>query len=300
MSVKNGRRILKIETPQAPAGIKRRELRRLLELLDESGFDTHEIDAHDGLNGVHEDDVILVVGGDGTLSRVVNGLKGKEARLAVFPAGLFNTFCRTYSLPCSADGLCSAIEGGERGAVPVGIMGDRIFISNASMGYKARVAEHLQRKGGRKGGLLSYIGPLLRAWIDLPRERFRLHFDDGGEEVTGSPLVCIVPDSDGQEAFLRIYIVGKVSRLVFPFLALAVFLAVPLRRSVSLPGLRCRREKRVEVSGEVDTVNLDGEVMGAGNIIIEAGMGGMEVVGIDPSALPRHRLLLRYGSKQRG
>lgn len=300
MTGKDRRRILKIETPQAPVGRNRQELRRLLGLLAESGFDVCEIDTAAGFNGVREDDVMLVVGGDGTLSRVVNSLKGEGARLAVFPAGLFNTFCRTYALPSTADELCAAITGGERGAFPVGTMGDSIFISNVSIGYKARVAEHLRQKGGRRRGFFSYLGPLLRAWIDLRSKRLCLRFDNGGKEVTDSPLVCIAPDSDGEGPFLRIYIVENVPKLVFPFLALAVFFAVPLRKEISLPGLRCRREKRLEIEGEVDAVNLDGEVSYAGNIGIEARMGGMEVVGIDPSALPRHRLLLRYRSKQRG
>jgi diacylglycerol kinase family enzyme len=300
MNKNDKRRILKIETPQALAGRNRQELRRLLGLLIEGGFDICEIDAAAGFDGMLEDDVMLVVGGDGTLSQVVNGLKGEEARLAVLPAGLFNTFCRTYDLPSTADELCAAITGGESGAVPVGAIGDSIFISNASIGYKARVAEHLGRKGGRRRGFFSYLGPLLRAWIDLRNERLCLRFDDGAKEVTYSPLVCVAPDSDGEGPLLRIYIVGNVPKLVFPLLALAVFFAVPLRREISLPGLRCRRERRLEIEGEIAAVNLDGEVGYVGNISIEARMGDMEVIGIDPSALPRHRLLLRYRSKQRG
>jgi len=300
MNGKYKQRILKIEMPQALAGRKRRELQRLLGLLVEGGCEIVDIGAAAGFDVVREDDVFLVVGGDGTLNQAVNSLKGKGARLAILPAGLFNTFCRTYALPSTAHELCAAIARGERGAVPVGTMGDSIFISNASIGYKARVAEYLRRKGGRRWGFLSYLGPLLRAWIDLPREHLRLRFDDGSKEVTCSPLVCIAPDSDGEGPFLRIYIVENVSKLAFPFLALAVFVAVPLRREISLPGLWCRRERRLEIEGEADVVNLDGEVGYTGNISIEASMGDMEVIGIDPSALPRHRLLLRYGSKQRG
>jgi len=293
-------RVLKIEMSPGPARRKQRELWRLHGLLLRGGFDVLELDSTAGIDLVREKDIVLVVGGDGTLSQVANDLKGEGARLAVFPAGLFNTFCRTYALPSTADELCAAIARGERGAVPVGTMGDSIFISNASIGYKARVAEHLRRKGGRRWGFLSYLGPLLRAWIDLPREHLCLRFDDGSKEVTYSPLVCVTPDSEGEDPFLRIYIVENVSKLAFPFLALAVFIAVPLRREISLPGLRCRRERRLEIEGEVDAVNLDGEVGYTENISIEASMGDMQVIGIDPSALPRHRLLLRYGSKQRG
>jgi diacylglycerol kinase family enzyme len=299
MNEKDRRRILKVEAPQALAGKYREELRRLIELLLEEGFDVFEIDNAAVFNGRGEAGVILVVGGDGTLSKVANGLRGMGVRLAVFPAGLFNTFCRTYDLPCTAEGLSAAITGGGSGEFPIGIMGDSIFISNASIGYKARVAEYLRRKGGRRKGYLSYLWPLIKAWFDLHCKRLCLRFDDAGEEVTDSPLVCITPDRDGGGAFLRIYVVEDVPRLLFPILALAVFFAVPLRKEISLPGLSCRRGSRVEIAGEVDAVNLDGEVIHTGNIVIKAEMSDMEVVGINPSALPRHRLSLRYGSKQR-
>lgn len=297
---KERRRVFLIKAPGAPAKRRRRELRRLLWLLVEGGFDVLDAGAATAFKEAREDDVVLVVGGDGTLSGVVNGLQGKGGRLAVFPAGLFNTFCRTYALPCTAEELSAAIRRGGGGPVPVGTVGDDIFISNASMGYKAVVAERLRRRGGAKRGLLSYAGPLLGAWRDLSCRRLSIHRDGGGGEITCSPLVCIAPDSDVEGSFLRVYLVEKVPRWLFPFPALAVFFAVPLRREIFLPGLRCLRARKIRVEGEVGAVNLDGEVACAGDSGIGAGMSDVKVIGLNPSTPPRHGLLLRHRGKRRG
>jgi diacylglycerol kinase family enzyme len=300
MAGKSDRRILKIEMPRALAGRKRRGLRRLCDLLKQGGCEILEMESPAELNRARKGDIVLVAGGDGTLGRVFNGLKGNEASIAVFPAGLFNTFCRTHDLPCTPDGLYKAIASGEEGPVAVGVMGERVIISNASIGYKARVAKELRRRGGARKSLFSYLAPLVRCWVDLNPQHLRLRHDNGHEETVDSPLVCVAPFMDGKRALLIVYIVEKTGRLAFPLLALAVFLALPLRREINLPGLSCLKESRLEIEGEVDAVNLDGEVRCAGDIRIEAGVGDKEVVGINPTGLTRHRLLLRYGSKRRG
>ena len=48
-------------------------------------------------------ELLVVVGGDGTLNEVVNGVAGLDAELAVLPAGTGQDFGRTHGIPTGFD-----------------------------------------------------------------------------------------------------------------------------------------------------------------------------------------------------
>jgi diacylglycerol kinase family enzyme len=126
-------------------------------------------------------DVVVVVGGDGTLNGAVAGLlsaPGHRAAVAPFPAGSTNVVARSLGFdrrPDRALGqLVEALRAGRRTAGTVGHLDERLFLANAGIGLDAAVVARAEVRPGRKhrfGGLWFLwclgtellVGPLGRA-----------------------------------------------------------------------------------------------------------------------------------------
>ncbi|MEV7212839.1 diacylglycerol kinase family protein [Kitasatospora cineracea] len=126
-------------------------------------------------------DLVVALGGDGTVNEVVNGLlthgPGERVpRLAVVPGGSTNVFARALGLPndpVEATGaLLDALAGRRERAIGLGKaltdgLPDRWFTFTAGLGFDAGVVgrvEH-QRRAGRKSTHALYVVEALRHYI---------------------------------------------------------------------------------------------------------------------------------------
>jgi YegS/Rv2252/BmrU family lipid kinase len=104
-------------------------------------------------------DVVLAVGGDGTVNEVARGLVGSPAALGIVPAGSGNGLARALRLPLRPADALAALEGGVRRHMDVGLLNGAPFLNVAGMGFDAAVG-HAFHEHGRKGarrGLLGYV-----------------------------------------------------------------------------------------------------------------------------------------------
>jgi hypothetical protein len=145
--------------------------------------------ANDGI------DVVVVLGGDGTLNEAANGLVGTDTALAALPGGSTNVFARTLGLPddpVEATGaLLDAIDVASIRRVGLGSVNDRHFLFHAGIGFDAAVVEQVERRGGllkRFAGHPLYIAATIDTWVrhyDHRRPAFRVAFPQDGPD--GSP-----------------------------------------------------------------------------------------------------------------
>ncbi|QEV16285.1 diacylglycerol/lipid kinase family protein [Streptomyces alboniger] len=137
--------------------------------------------------------LVVVVGGDGTVNEVANGLLAEEPdggpttrpALGVVPAGGMNVVGRTLGMPVhpvhAARELAAAVREGRRTVVNLGKLNDRYFVSGAGVGFGAELMARVQeaRRAGRSATWGRYLAEGAR------------HFLRGTDRE--SPLLTVAP-----------------------------------------------------------------------------------------------------------
>jgi diacylglycerol kinase family enzyme len=187
-------------------------------------------------------EVVVALGGDGTVNEVVNGIltDGPHAgvpALGVVPAGSTNVFARALGLPndpIEATGvLLDALRTGSRRPVSMGRVDDRWFVFAAGVGFDAAVvgAVERQRRRGRRSTHTLYARAGFREFRAADRRAPRLHVElPGGTRIDDIHFV-IVANADPWT------FAGNRPLRPTPEAGFETGLAIYARRRMSAPGL---------------------------------------------------------------
>jgi diacylglycerol kinase family enzyme len=145
-------------------------------------------------------EVVVVLGGDGTLNEAANGLAGTECALAVLPGGSTNVFARTLGLPndpVEATGeLLAALARRSLRRVGLGVVNGRYFLFHVGLGFDAAVVAQVERRADLKryAGHPLFVHAALMTWLrhyDRSRPRFGLRFPDGAVVDDAYFTICL-------------------------------------------------------------------------------------------------------------
>ncbi len=149
-------------------------------------------------------DVVVVLGGDGTLNEAANGLAGSATALAPLPGGSTNVFARTIGLtndPIEATGeLLDALAARSIRRVGLGSLNGRYFLFHTGLGFDAAVIEQVERRPQLKRylGHPLFVYSAFSTWFrhfDRSRPRFGVAFPEGpdaGREVDDGSFAVIL------------------------------------------------------------------------------------------------------------
>ncbi len=148
-------------------------------------------------------DVVVALGGDGTLNEAANGLVGTDTALATLPGGSTNVFARTIGLPndpIEATGVlleCLAAESIR--PVGLGSANGRYFLFHIGLGFDAAVVEQVERRGSLKrwAGHPLFLYAAIDTWLrhyDRSKPRFTVTFPDGNTVDDAYFGICMNTD----------------------------------------------------------------------------------------------------------
>lgn len=175
---------------------------------------------HLAAGAVHEGhDLVLVLGGDGTLNEALNGVAGTETPLAILPGGGTNVFARTHGIPEDPVEATAALlerlrEGTEPKRINLGRINGRYFSFIAGVGFDAAVVRAVERRFRMKKAIGEWY---------FVTTGVRVYFF--AYDKRDAPITVRLPDGT-EHRNLRVAIAGNSNP--FTFLGERLFQVTPL------------------------------------------------------------------------
>lgn len=129
---------------------------------------------------------IIVVGGDGTIGEVINGLyradpEGVLGPIGILPMGTANDLVTNLGMPLELEKAARAIAGGKTRRVDLGLANEWVFANNSAVGLEPVVTIYNIRMTTLRG-VVRYLVAALRAIFSKPKWTMNIAWDDGQYE----------------------------------------------------------------------------------------------------------------------
>lgn len=126
--------------------------------------------------------MVIVGGGDGSLSYAVDEVVDRDCVFALLPLGTANSFARTLGIPLDLDGAIQVIATGQRRRIDLGMINGDYFANCAAMGLSPMIGEGVPHNLKRWLGRVGYL--IWAVWCLIRFHAFRLTVRGDGIEET--------------------------------------------------------------------------------------------------------------------
>jgi diacylglycerol kinase (ATP) len=135
-------------------------------------------------------DIVLAVGGDGTISTIGRELIGSSIALGAIPTGSGNGFARHFGIPMSPEKAVDALASGSTMDIDVGAADDTPFLVTCSMAWEAAITESFAKSPVR--GILPYVFAGMHEFFDYTPQDLEVVLDGGAPMRFKAPMICTV------------------------------------------------------------------------------------------------------------
>ena len=177
--------------------------------------------------------LLVVVGGDGSVNEVANGIAGREdVEIAVIPRGTGWDFSRTYKIPHKLDGAIDVALTGTTRTIDLGRAGYRAwdgrdaesyFANVASAGMSGAIAQRANETTKALGGKVSYLWATVAVFAKWQNSELRLTVDGesrvgqmhdvvvaNGKTFGGGMIIC--PDAEPDDGLFDVLTIGDLTK----------------------------------------------------------------------------------------
>ena len=211
---------------------------------------------------------IVGIGGDGTLSEIVEAMGGSDATLYIVPCGTGNDFARAFGLPKDPLEAFKRQLAGTPHDYDCLTVNGRPFLNVGGSGFDVDVLRKTEELKKIYPGEKAYTKAVLETLAKYKPAEIELTIDGGApthERCTIIELangrffgggMLVAPDSRADDGLIDVIVVKIVPRWAIPFL-------LPMFAKgwhVHLPICRVERAKRVTMRAKGMTINIDGRL----------------------------------------
>jgi len=240
-------------------------------------------------------DIVVAVGGDGTVRDVASGLAGSETPLAIIPNGTANVLAADLGIPVRTEAAANLLRvGAHTVRLDLGDVNGMPFVLNVGAGYAARIILDTPRLWKKRIGFFAYLPASVRA--TFARDRARMTVDiDGERRYEGRVQMIFVANSGGiggraiQIAERVRYDDGLFAVVVFgprsPIGTLVAFTQLAARRWDRITGAQYWEGAEVVVACDPPMpMQVDGDEMGTTPFTVRMHPAALRVIVPDAPA----------------
>jgi YegS/Rv2252/BmrU family lipid kinase len=210
-------------------------------------------------------DIVVAVGGDGTVNEVARGLVGSDVKLGIIPCGSGNGLARFLGIPVDVAQAINILNSGKSSSIDTVSINENLFLSIAGVGFDALVADKFAQAHRR--GFLSYFRIATSEYLFYKPRKYFLDID--GQVIKRRALfisfansdqfgynTTIAPTADISDGMIDVCIVKKIPLFKAPWTA-HMLLAKKIDQSNYVEIIKAKYVNLRRRKNEV--INIDGE-----------------------------------------
>ena len=177
-------------------------------------------------------DVVVAVGGDGTVNEVARELRHTDVSLGIIPIGSGNGLARHLGIPMNVRKAVQQLNHSESILMDYGLVNNQPFFCTCGTGFDAYVSMEFAK--GQKRGVMAYVEKMITGYFSYKPQNF--HLKGEGIDFKSKAFVLtfanaaqwgnnayIAPQASVQDGKLDISIMGNFPVIAIPTLALQLF-----------------------------------------------------------------------------
>ena len=145
-------------------------------------------------------DIVVAVGGDGTVNEVARSLVHTQTALGIIPCGSGNGLARHLCIPLSVNKAINIINQGKIEAFDYGVINDMPFFCTCGMGFDAFISLKFAEAGKR--GPITYVENVLKEGLKYQPETYEIVDESGTMRYKAFLIACANASQYGNNAYI--------------------------------------------------------------------------------------------------
>ncbi|MBQ3700378.1 MAG: YegS/Rv2252/BmrU family lipid kinase [Prevotella sp.] len=146
------------------------------------------------------DDIVVAVGGDGTVNEVARSLVHTDTALGIIPCGSGNGLARHLCIPMDLRKSINIINQCQIEAFDYGVINDLPFFCTCGMGFDAFISLKFAEAGKR--GPITYVENVLKEGLKYKPETYEIVDDNGSTRYKAFLIACANASQYGNNAYI--------------------------------------------------------------------------------------------------
>ena len=145
-------------------------------------------------------DIVVAIGGDGTVNEVARSLVHTQTALGIIPCGSGNGLARHLCLPLDFKKAIQIINSSKIEAFDYGVINDLPFFCTCGMGFDAFISLKFAEAGKR--GPMTYLENVLKEGLKYQPETYEVEDETGAKRYKAFLIACANASQYGNNAYI--------------------------------------------------------------------------------------------------